>query len=156
MHKLIILDPVDIRCLDAYLFLGLWNDSLVPWKLILTWLSNEDALRFFRPLAFFDFLVGPDFECLVEADDKVSGGVLNHDSLGVWNRLCLTHDAVVVSLPHVNVHRPPLLIIILLQDFRFMFASCACGFGRLIFIDLHFVNFLFFKVHEAYPYSIHE
>jgi len=82
--------------------------------------------------------------------------VLNHDSLGVWNRLCLTHDAVVVSLPHINVHRPPLFIIILLKDFCFMFASCACGFGRLIFIHLHFVNFLFFKVHEAYPYSIHE
>ena len=106
LDKFVILYAIDVGRSNPNLFLRLRNHSQVPGKLLLTVMSPEYSLRLFPVLRhhlLLILLVEPNLEYLVEAYENISCLMLNKNALCVWNWFVLTHHAITVSLPHINV-----------------------------------------------------
>lgn len=70
-HKFIILYTIDIWSFYPYLFFSFWDNPQIPRKLLLSWLTSENSLRFLFVIVhqlFLIFLVWPNLENFIEAN----------------------------------------------------------------------------------------
>ena len=86
--------------------------SQIIWQLFLAFIALEDSLNFitffistFLVKLFDWFFIFPELKSFVEADHKISVLVGKQNSLSVGNTFCIAEDAIVISLPHIYVHR---------------------------------------------------
>ena len=128
--------------------------SQVDRELFLAFVALVDSLyfiAFFISSFFVDlfhrFFIFPKLKSLVETDKKISVLVRKQDSLSVWNTLGITENAIVVPLPHVDVHSSRFRWLDHLFLFRntwrcsFSFIS-SCGSSRCRCSRRHFLEIL--------------
>ena len=86
--------------------------SQIVGQLFLAFIALEDSLYFitffistFLVKLFDRFFIFPELKSFIEADHKISVLVGKQNSLSVGNTFGIAEDAIVISLPHVYVHR---------------------------------------------------